>query len=140
MKHILPFVALVSGVVAGCCSNRVSQTVLRKGMDYNEANEMVKRVGADQPAVLIELPREFLEPEYVMQSYRLPSGTVIQIYGEPKDGNVVVWMIGVFTYHPTNWNWASRDDPELEKMMESGRSGVHEYDLRTELLHKAPGT
>ena len=132
MKHFPLFVALV---VAGCCSNPGDQMVLRRGMDYNKANDMVMSVGADQPAILKTLPHEILAPGYTMQMYRLPSGTVIQVYGEIREGNTVVLMMGVFPYRPAYWNWSSKDDPELAKMIESGRSGVHEYDLRSELMH-----
>ncbi len=100
-------------------------------MDFDRAIGLIRSCGADQPFELKYLPHDIGFPRGRILSYRLPSGNVVQIYGEPREGGEVVWSIGVISFHLSEWNWQTRE--EMRKMM-IGKGGkmVDEFDLRPE--------
>jgi hypothetical protein len=111
-------------------SSEVKSLVLRKGMSYYDAQALIVRAGADSPAVVSELPHDIGTENGHKNYYRLPSGYIVQLYGEEKGAETLVWMIGISRYKPTRWDWRTRDDPERQKVVQS-MILVHEFDLGT---------
>ena len=105
----------------GCVSGRAMRITIERGMIFDQVCDLLKKTGADSPAIIAHFPRDIGLPGGKFRCYRLPSGIIIQIYGRPMGETFVVGFIGASTYKPTEWNWQNEDDLEFIKVAHSMR-------------------
>ena len=90
--------------IAGCRNANMNGSVntansgsglLRIGMEVARARLMLSEVQAEEITAKIDLPRDSVSPPRLFSSYRLKSGTVIEIYGRQENEKAIVILLVV---------------------------------------------
>jgi hypothetical protein len=100
---------------------------LRTGMTIEKVHAILRGSGADNITDKVNLPREALGPFEKMESYRLQSGTVLEIYSRPAENNFSVYLIAVSA--DRLGRPISNMDPLRKKKLDLHFMLVDEFDL-----------
>jgi hypothetical protein len=111
------------------------KTVMRVGMDYYKARAMLSGLRAEEISLKVKLPHTYVPPSERYNSYRLPSGTVIEIYGRPHYAGFALFQIIVSSDKLETWT--GETPPEIQnKELDLHLIGVKEFDLKKMLKNK----